>query len=87
MDNEKIIANKHLRYPALRTISEAYNYLAYIIGVLTVIAALSLLSTSIWYGLIVIVSGALIVLGVFAVAESIKVFIDIEENTRLRNKE
>ena len=96
MDNEKIIADlktntnivaKKLRYPALRTISEAYNLMAFCIGVVTLGAALILCTKSIWYGLILIVVGAITVLGLFAVSEAIKVFIDIEENTRLRNKE
>jgi hypothetical protein len=76
-----------LKYPALGTISEAYTVFGYVLAVVSLIAGMILFYTSIWLSLTVIVVGAIIVLGLFALSEAIKVFIDIEENTRLRNKE
>ena len=75
------------KYPALRTISGVYTVFGYVLAGVSLIAGMILFYTSIWLSLTVIVVGAIIVLGLFALSEAIKVFIDIEENTRLRNKE
>lgn len=74
------------KYPALRTISEIYKIFGWLIIVATLIIAFVLGQGSAIFALIAIIIGALIVLGVFAVAESIKVFIDIEHNTRNNSK-
>lgn len=78
------------RYPALRTIAGIYSVFAWIIGIVAVIIAIYSYSQNEKAGLIVaiptIVVGALIVLGLLAASESIKVFIDIEENTRKTNE-
>ena len=77
-----------LRYPALRTIAGFYQLLAFVVVILAV--------TGIVYALLNLRmgNGALIILGLsilvgtigavtfFAVAEGIRVFLDIEENTR-----
>jgi|688.fasta_scaffold307185_2 hypothetical protein len=75
------------KYPALRTISDIYKIFGILVIIITIIIAFFLGNVSFGFTLIALVIGALIVLGVFAVSEAIKVFIDIEENTRLRNKE
>jgi magnesium-transporting ATPase (P-type) len=70
------------KYPALRTISEIYKIFGWVLIIATIIIALVFLKVSGIFAMITIIVGALIVLGVFAVAESIMVFIDIEKNTR-----
>ncbi|MBX2892880.1 MAG: hypothetical protein KF734_18270 [Saprospiraceae bacterium] len=74
------------RYPALRTIAGIYFAFAWIIGGTALIGALYLGGEHGQAGLLIaipiLIFGALIVLGVLAVSESIKVFIDIEANTR-----
>ena len=73
------------KYPALRTIALFYGVFAWIVGILAVILAVYFGSQGIagvFLALSTLVVGALIVLGVLAVSESIKVFIDIEYNTR-----
>jgi hypothetical protein len=74
------------RYPALRTIAGIFSVFAWIIGIVAVIAAIISGSKGGEWGLMIalpaIVIGALIVLILLATAESIKVIIDIEENTR-----
>lgn len=73
------------KYPALRTIAGLYTAFAWIVGIVAIIIALYFGSKG-ETGLIIAVStavvGGLIVLGVLAVSESIKVVIDIEYNTR-----
>jgi len=75
------------RYPALRTIAGIFSGFAWIIGIVTVIIAyLAWDKGGETYGLMVAIStlvvGVLMVLGLLGTAESIKVIIDIEENTR-----
>jgi hypothetical protein len=74
------------KYPALRTIASIYKVLSIIIIVLTIISALYSLSISKFDNPIILLSiiivGALMSLGLYALAESIMVFVDIEYNTR-----
>ncbi len=74
------------RYPALRTIAGVYSVFAWIIGIVAVISAIYSFSQNEKMGLMIavpsLVVGSLIILGLLAISESIKVFIDIEENTR-----
>ncbi|NUM32670.1 MAG: hypothetical protein HUU47_10165 [Bacteroidetes bacterium] len=79
------------RYPALRTIAGIYYAFAWIIGIVAVIIVFISWSKGDETGKLMIaiptlVVGALIVLGLLATSESIKVFIDIEENTRKTNE-
>jgi len=73
------------KYPALRTIAGLYTAFAWIVGIVALIIAIYF-GTKGEAGLLIavptLVIGALMVLGVLAVSESIKVFIDIEYNTR-----
>jgi hypothetical protein len=86
--NKNTISYKNDRkYPALRTISDIYKIFGFVVIMFTVIIAIILVNFSFGFSLIAIVVGALIVISAFAISEAIKVFIDIEENTRLRNKE
>jgi hypothetical protein len=78
--------NTENKYPALRTISGIYKVFGWLIIVATLIVAFVLGQGSAIFALISIIVGALIVLGVFAAAESIMVFIDIEHNTRTNTK-
>jgi len=74
------------RYPALRTFAGIYSSFAWIIGIATVGVAFYAIHNNGSGGLIIaiptLVLGALIILGLLTSAESIKVFIDIEKNTR-----
>lgn len=73
-----------LRYPALRTFSIIYLVFAWIIGVAAIFVTFYFLSekdTQI-YSLISLVFGGLLSLSLAAISESIKVFLDIEYNTR-----
>lgn len=74
------------KYPALRAVSGIYKIFGWILLVVTLIIAYNFLDSGkdegSKYALITLGIGALIVLTVFAFAESIMVFIDIESNTR-----
>lgn len=75
------------RYPALRTIAVVYLALAWLIGFAAIIGGSYLLiegnrDAEILTGAISIVVGLLAALGLAAISESIKVFLDIEYNTR-----
>ena len=87
-EEQKGIVGK--KYPALRTIAGIYSVFAWIIGIVAVIIAIYFYSQNQTMGLTIgipsLIVGALIVLGLLAVSESIKVFIDIEENTRKTNE-
>ncbi len=78
------------KYPALRTIAGFFKLLAWIVGIVAVIAAVLLASKGGDFGIlisvIVIVIGAIILLGLLAISESIMVLIDIEHNTRQKSK-
>jgi len=83
--------NAETRYPALRTIAGIYSVFAWIIGIVAVIIAFISWSKGgetggLMIAIPTLVVGALIVLGLLAASESIKVFIDIEENTRKTNE-
>ncbi len=78
------IDNDEKRYPALRTISGIYKVIGWLIVVATVIVAYAAGQEDAILAVIALVIGALIVLGVFAAAESIMVIIDIEHNTRTK---
>lgn len=73
------------KYPALRTIASLYTAFAWIVGIVALIIAIYF-GTKSEGGLLIalqtVVIGTLIVLGVLAVSELIKVVIDIEFNTR-----
>ena len=79
------------RYPTLIFIAKVYKGLAYLVGILAVIGvivSLSYLENQFQRGIGItlliqsIIGGALGVITLLAASESIKVFIDIEENTR-----
>lgn len=78
------------KYPALRTIAGFFKLLAWIVGIVAVIAAVLLASKGGDFGIlisvIIIVIGATILLGLLAISESIMVLIDIEHNTRQKSK-
>jgi hypothetical protein len=88
--DEEQIGTGGKKYPALRTIAGIYSVFAWIIGIVAVIIAIYFYSQNQTMGLTIgipsLVVGALLVLGLLAVSESIKVFIDIEENTRKTNE-
>ncbi len=73
------------KYPALRTIARFFTVFAWLLGIFAVILAVYFGSKGeegLFIALPTLVVGALMVLGVLAVSESIKVVIDIEYNTR-----
>jgi hypothetical protein len=72
------------RYPALITIAGFYMVLAWIVGIITIGISLYFLSKvdNKLLALISFILGLIIVLGLAAISESIKVFLDIESNTR-----
>lgn len=80
--NEQI-TNRY-RYPALRTIAGVYMVLAWIIGIAAIITTVYFLSEDRMqiFGLVSLIVGGLLALGLAAISESIKVFLDIEYNTR-----
>ncbi|MFN4074686.1 MAG: hypothetical protein ACK4HC_02125 [Cloacibacterium sp.] len=70
------------KYPALKTISKIYEIFAWIIVLITLIITIISIKDSFLLGLGILIAGGIIALGLFAIAESIKVFVDIEYNTR-----
>lgn len=72
------------RYPALRTIAGIYMVFAWIVGIASVISTFYFLSNTNGkiFGLVSLVFGGILALGLAAISESIKVFLDIEYNTR-----
>lgn len=69
------------RYPALRIIAVLSQILAFIVGVVALYITYDIGITN-EVGFLTLIIGALIVLGLIAAAESIKVIIAIENNTR-----
>lgn len=70
------------RYPALVTIATTYKVLAWIVGIMAVIAAINVSNN----GLTVfafLFGGLIGVLTLMVFSKGIMVFIDIEENTRI----
>ncbi|GHT13682.1 hypothetical protein AGMMS4956_10260 [Bacteroidia bacterium] len=72
------------RYHALRTIAGIYMVLAWILGIAAIITTFYFLSENNLqiFGLVSFIVGGLLALGLAAISESIKVFLDIEYNTR-----
>jgi hypothetical protein len=70
------------KYPALRAIATAYQIFAAAVGIATAIAVAIALSQSALIALLCLVVGVGAVISLLAIAEGIKVFVDIEENTR-----
>jgi hypothetical protein len=82
-EQEEETENKDARYPALNTVISLNNVGAWILGILAIGLGIYFIKESlILYAISTIVIGALIVLFTVASSESIKVIIDIEENTR-----
>jgi|BioPla2DNA2_1021312.scaffolds.fasta_scaffold71067_2 hypothetical protein len=81
--NEEKKTTKY-RYPALRIVAGFYKVLAWIVGIVAIIATFYYLSSSgmAVLALVSLVGGAFLVIGLLAMAELIKVFVDIEYNTR-----
>lgn len=74
------------KYPALRTLSVIIAIIAWLVAFATIIIILGILSQSRGDGSWIIpaatLTGLLTFIGLLAYSEVIKVFIDIEENTR-----
>jgi hypothetical protein len=70
------------KYPALRAIATAYQIFALAIAVVTLIAIVITLRQSGLIAIICLVAGLAAVISFLAVADGIKVFVDIEHNTR-----
>ena len=70
------------KYPALRTIATVYQVLAATVAVVTAIAFVVALGQSNLIAIICLVVGLAAAISFLAVAEGIKVFVDIEHNTR-----
>ena len=74
------------RYPALRFISSIYRLSAWIILFVSIIFSIYFISQgqmNIQYGIGAILIGLIIFISFLAISEGIKVFIDIEHNTRI----
>jgi hypothetical protein len=81
-ESENLNERQH-RYPALRTIVTIYYIFSIIIAVASMIAAVMLVNQNMpGFALLALIGGGIIVLSVIALAESIKVIVDIEYNTR-----
>jgi hypothetical protein len=73
------------RYPALKTISSIFLVLAWIVAIASFMSLFYFLSESDGIQYLAIVSifgGGLFTIGLLSISEIIKVFMDIEENTR-----
>ncbi len=86
IDKKRIKKENENKYPALVSISFMYQILGVVSILVTLIVSIFLLENGAIFGLISIVVGAIVALGVFAVAEAIKVLMDIEHNTRTNTK-
>ncbi len=86
-EQEEHVENK---YPALKTIANIYIVFAWILGIAAVLFTLYITSengkSGLMYTIPFLIFGILIVLGLLAASELIKVFIRIEENTRMTNE-
>lgn len=83
------LENSKSKYPSLRTIAGFLTLFAWIVGVVAIITAIYFFTqgeAGLIFAIPILVVGALIVLGVLAVSESIMVLIDIEYNTRQKSK-
>jgi DNA-directed RNA polymerase subunit RPC12/RpoP len=77
------------RYPALRTIATSYRIVAWLIIFFSLISAVGLIVnfeglTAFLFSFGAVLFGAIISLTLFALAESIDVILDIEENQRIQ---
>ncbi len=77
-----------IRYPALRFISGFYKILAWIVVIVTVVFIISLIardgsSLGILEAVIALLGGGFLFISFLATSEIIKVFVDIEHNTRI----
>ena len=81
-NNEK--NNNSYRYPALRTIAGVYMVFTWIIGIITILTTLKFFfkDGNVIFGFVSLIAGGLLALGLGALSEVIKVFLDIEYNTR-----
>lgn len=71
------------RYPALRTIAGIYMAYAVIIGLILIIMTFKYLIEKEWLiALSILIVGSILILVFIALSEFIKVFLDIEHNTR-----
>jgi Ca2+/Na+ antiporter len=71
------------RYPALRTVAGIYIAYAIIIGLIFIIMTIKFLIEEEWItALSILIGGGIVILVLIAFSESIKVFLDIEYNTR-----
>lgn len=77
--NEQVFSQK--KYPALRIIANIYNGLAWFAAITSFIMAWTLVGY-IYFFILTIVVGAIVATSLLALSEGIKVFIDIEKNTR-----
>ena len=83
------LKNSRSRYPALKTIAGLFSIIAWIIGIVAIIIAIYLFDqgeSGFVFGITFLVVGALNVLFVLAISELIMVLVDIEYNTRQKNK-
>jgi len=87
-NTSKITGSEETKYPALRTISIIYLILAWIIVIVAIFASLYFLSESNVkiFALVSIIIGGILALSLAAISEAIKVFVDIEYNTRRKEK-
>lgn len=80
----------HQRYPALRTIASVYSICSWVVGIISLVVVFYTYSQNETEGLIaavpILIIGGLVVLGLLAFSQLIKVVIDIEENTRKANE-
>lgn len=78
------------KYPALRIIASIFFAFAGFIGIASILISIyffmDIQPYSKLFGLLTIISGAIMFLGSLTTSESIRVVIDIEENTRMMTK-
>jgi hypothetical protein len=84
IEEEGFYKNKP-KYPALRFISSMYKLLAFLIGIVAVVIGILSMSgfdANYPLGFGIILGGLIGLITMLAMSEGIKVFLDIEENTR-----
>ena len=74
------------KYPVLRIISGIFQIFGGVTIIAVIVVAVILGKENVISAIVTLFVGGLIVLGAFATAESIKVLIDIEHNTRNKTK-
>lgn len=83
--NQINIKSSQDKYPALRIISGILKVIGWIIAIASIIATFYFLSEEDglqFFSIASILGGGILTLGFLSMSEIIKVFIDIEENTR-----